>query len=49
MFLELSCFKPDGEPPFLRGQSMNQKKHWKKQQHNPGSVRVLDGSDGYTP
>ncbi|XP_068490232.1 protein EMSY-LIKE 3 isoform X3 [Phaseolus vulgaris] len=46
---DVSEGESDGEPPFSRGQSLNQKKHWKKQQHNPGGVRVLDGSDGYTP
>ncbi|XP_022641574.1 protein EMSY-LIKE 3 isoform X2 [Vigna radiata var. radiata] len=38
---DVSDEESDGEPPFL-----NQKKHWKKQQHNPGGVRLLDGSDG---
>ncbi|KAK7358047.1 hypothetical protein VNO80_17346 [Phaseolus coccineus] len=46
---DVSEGESDGEPPFSRGQSLNQQKHWKKQHHNPFGVRVLDGSDGYTP
>ncbi|TKY46340.1 hypothetical protein E2542_SST28379 [Spatholobus suberectus] len=29
-----------------QGQSMDQEKHWKKQQYNPSGVRVLEGSNG---
>ncbi|CAJ1977799.1 unnamed protein product [Sphenostylis stenocarpa] len=43
---DVSEGESDAEPPLLRGQSMNQEKHWKKRQHNLGSVRVLDRSDG---
>lgn len=46
MFLALSCFKPDGEPPFSQGLSMDQEKRWKKQQYNSGGVGVPDGSNG---
>lgn len=35
MFLALSCFKPDGEPPFSQGLSMDS-----------GGVGVPDGSNG---
>ncbi|RDY01412.1 Protein EMSY-LIKE 3, partial [Mucuna pruriens] len=40
---DVSEGESDGEPPFSRGQSMDQERRWKKRQYNPGGVRVLNG------
>ncbi|KAG4920162.1 hypothetical protein JHK86_048975 [Glycine max] len=43
---DVSEGESDVEPPFSQDQSMDQEKHWKKQQYNSSGVRVPDGSNG---